>query len=223
MIFQALFVLFLSCGYTFAKKDSAPKPELPNAKKPTLYVSIQKSDKGELLFDPKSCQFKMLKNDLHFSIMDGNFLIEFPNGQTAIGDIDNSDKDKRPACFHSLTKPIIPGLSVIANHTSLGILPGTVPGSPQDHNNGLINCKRRDGSAISDEIRYYPNKTSRDEAMVVTIHKGNGITFFKNGKPIGNNITRKDLKFDEKYRSKCEEKAASPEKDGKPSEKHQNT
>ena len=205
-----IIAIFLSASFSFAKhtfdvKKNTPKPS-GSIKENNSYILVKKTDKGQLFFDPKLCQFKMFQNDLYFSIVNNNFLIEFPNGMTAIGDIDIPEKDKRAACFHSISKSITSGLSVIANHTDLGMAAGTVPGSLQDHSNGLINCKRRDGSTISDEIRYYPNKTSRDDATVVTIHKGSGITFFKSKTPIGNNITRKDLAFDEKFRSKCEVK-----------------
>ena len=211
MKFHWLIAIFLSTSFSFAKNTLDVKKDPPGRsgliKQNSSYVLVKETDKGQLFFDPKMCQFKMLKNNLYFSIVNNNFLLEFPNGMTVIGDIDIPEKDKRAACFHSITKSTTSGLSVIANHTSLGLAPGIVPGSLQDHDNGLINCKRRDGSPISDEIRYYPNKTPRDDATVVTIHKGSGITFFKSGKPLGNNITRKDLTFDENYRSKCEEKS----------------
>lgn len=166
---------------------------------------VKTTDKGKLVFDSKSCSFKMLRENLFISVVEKNYFIEFPNGSTVIAVVDELMKGPLEACFHTLTIPTNKKLlKVSANKTNLGSLQDPVTKKyTEEFSDGLVNCKSRNGHPVSDEIRYsFNNATSPN--YKVHVNKQSGLTFFKDNKPVGSNIRRNDLNFDETYRSKCE-------------------
>lgn len=174
---------------------------------------IDNKYKGTLVFDPKACAFKLIRDGLTISLANDNFLVQFPDGRTAVGQVSDADEKKgRPACFHSLSeKPTAknaPDWIIIGNKTSLG-------GEGSSKSNGLVNCKERNGSATTDVISYiskadYKATCAKDSSNCrssehkVFIKAGNGLWILKGNEQQGSNIKRDDLKFDESYRAKCD-------------------
>lgn len=221
MKYQIMTLLTLISFTSLANKPS-PTNEIRTDVPPEFTIVKQNADnnfKGTLVFDPKSCQFKLIRDGVTISVVDDNFQVQFPDGRTAIGQVSDADeKNGRYACFHSLgEKPKAKGApdwKIFGNKTELG-------GDDPTKTNGLVNCKARNGATVTDAISYISTKeykancakdpeACRSTERKVFVKAGAGLVFFKGNEQQGSNVKRDQLKFDESYRSKCE----SPGKPG---------
>lgn len=234
MIFRILIALSLASCISSANSKSIPNKLSPqngpaieiNPRWIKIKDSEQNANKGTLFLDPVSCQFNLLKDTLKVSLKDNNFLVEFPDGRTVVGVIENTNNTNRPPCFHSLTKPPQKSLyRITANNME----------------NGMLNCLARESTTeptttatnISDELFYLTTEeylancakdssACRKNERTVKISNGAGLIFFSShGNQSGSNISRSDLQLDEKLRNKCDVPITPKgrDRDDKPSKK----
>lgn len=211
MKYQIVTLILLFSSFSIADKmqpTKGPKTDLD----PTYTIVKKNADnnfKGTLIFDPKSCQFKILRDGVMISVVDNNFLIELPDQRTVVGVVEGVNEAKgKPACFHSLSeKPSTykgEAWKVFANKTAMG--------GAQD---GMTNCKNQNGGTVTDAINYLPEKeykancakdsgNCRKTERTIRIKAGAGLLFYEAGQEKGSNVRRDSLKFDESYRDKCE-------------------
>lgn len=211
MKYQIATLLLLITSFSMADKlrsTAEPKTDLD----PSYTIVKKNADnnfKGTLIFDPKTCQFKILRDGVIISVVDNNFLIEFPDKRTVVGVVEGVNEAKgKPACFHSLTeKPkgdSKDSWKIFANKTAIG-----------DGPNGLENCKSQSGGHVTDAINYLSEKEykancakdssdCRKTERTIRIKAGAGLLFYEAGQEKGSNVRRDSLKFDETYRDKCE-------------------
>lgn len=214
MKYQMLPALLFIAMISLANREVQKKGT--TAKLDSRYVVLKNSAKGELLLDRIECKFKIRREGVQISVVNNNFFLEFPDGRTAVGVIEKTSREN-PPCFHTLTKKR-PNKDLII----------TAYGSRE----GMKNCLRRhtspptySGLDVTATFSYLMKKNykknclkdlsnCRAEESRLEIGNGSGLTFYKSNRQSGSNVTRADLKFDEKYLSKCIENSVIPLRNG---------
>lgn len=146
------------------------------------YKFIAINEKGTLLVDPKTCEFKIYRQEVYVSLVGAApnevYFIELPDGRTVTGRFNDFNREKKIlSCFHSLSnKPQNSNWKTFANQS------------------GLTNCLERNGRPVADTITYIPNQeyfkncqnpsesSCQKTERMIRMNSQAGISFYTKGK-----------------------------------------